>query len=112
MLRLKDNESGIVLLTVLMVVLTMMILAIGIFSQGITQTAFSQNQIENIRSYELAQGWAARVYTDLTASGSTSVGHFTEFIDSKMYKADIDAPALTNVPIQYNITVTPPQNSL
>ena len=111
MLKMKNNESGMVLITVLMVVLCMMILSLGIFSQGITQTAMVQDQADNIKTYELAQGRSARIYTDLSYAGITQTGDFTETLDGKAYMINIASQSFGGGQAQYNIDVTLPKNS-
>ena len=51
-----NRESGMVLITVLMVVAVMMVLSLGILSQNITQSTSSQAQVAQIRADELAKG--------------------------------------------------------
>ena len=113
MLKIRQNESGMVLVTVLMVVLTMMILSIGIFSQGVTQTALVQDQADNIKTYELAQGWTSRVYTDLSFSGTTQTGVFSEVLDGKTYNVTVAAQSTgVGTQMQYNVDAILHANSL
>ena len=51
-----DRESGMVLVTVLMIVAVMMILSISILSQNVTQNTSSQSQVEQIRADQFAKG--------------------------------------------------------
>ncbi len=51
-----NPESGMVLATVLMIVSVIMVLSIAILSLSLTQSTTSQQQIEDIRSDQLAKG--------------------------------------------------------
>ena len=57
---LHRNQSGIILLTVLMVVLIFSVFVSAIVSQNLSQSSISQSQIDEIQAKEMALGafWA------------------------------------------------------
>ena len=71
--RRVNPESGMVLVTVLMIVGVMMILSIAILSQNVTQSTTSQQQIEQILGEQLARGIFWNTYSAcLTNSACTA----------------------------------------
>ena len=50
------NNSGVVLITVIMLILAMMTLALGLLSALASQGVFGQHQIDRIKAEQLAQG--------------------------------------------------------
>ena len=84
-----EPESGMVLVTVLMIVAVMMILSVSILSQNITQSTSSQAQVEQIRADELAKGIFWNTYSSgAFTKGSTSLGVY----NGKTYTATVPAP--------------------
>ncbi len=85
-----DRESGMVLVTVLMIVLVMMILSIGILSQNVTRSTSSQSQVEQIRADQFAKGvfWNAYSAGVFTSSNGT-LGTY----NGKTYSATVSPQA-------------------
>ena len=82
--QLKNDESGMVLIMVLMVVIIMMIYSIGVVSRGTSQTKSIEEQIDSIRAEQLTLGAYAKTYTDL-ASGVNMTAIFNTTLDNKAY---------------------------
>ena len=84
----RSNESGMVMIMVLMVTIIIMIYSIGILTRGASQVISSEDQVDHIKAEQLAIGAYAKTYTDL-ASGSALPGTFTETLDNKVYNVTV-----------------------
>lgn len=95
--QLRNNESGMVLVMVLMVVVIMMVYSIGVVTRGTSQQKSVEDQIDSIKSEQLSIGAYAKAYTDL-ASGSalpTNVdGVISMTMDNKIYVTNVYNPDL------------------
>ena len=82
----NKNESGIVLVTVLMLSVVMMILAVGIIGTNVSAVTSGQRQIDRIKSEQLAKGAAWVRYSKFIANpADTSPSSLYETIDGKMF---------------------------
>ena len=86
--RLKNNESGVILIMVLMTTVVVMILSIGLMSQGVSQTKSAEEQVARIRAEQLAIGAYAKTYTDL-ATGAAVTSPMAVTIDGKNYNVTV-----------------------
>ena len=86
---LRNNESGVVLVMVLMVVIIMMVYSIGVVARGTSQRKSAEEQIDSIKKEQLALGVYAKSYTDL-ASGTSMQTSFSETLDNKTYNMYIN----------------------
>ena len=85
-----NRESGMVLVTVLMIVAVMMILCVSILSQNITQNTSSQAQVEQIRADQYAKGVFWNAYSSgVFTPGSTVLGNSA----GKTYTATVSPQA-------------------
>ncbi len=62
---MKNNESGMVLVTVTLVIITMSIFVISFLSQNLSQSTATQAQVDDVIAQEYAAGLAAKNYSDL-----------------------------------------------
>ncbi|MFA5060223.1 MAG: hypothetical protein WC676_06300 [Candidatus Omnitrophota bacterium] len=81
----KNNKSGIVLITVVIIIFTLMILAVGLLSTNTNQALMSQHQIDRIKAEQLAKGAFWYNYHNLTASAGALPPPPTETMDGKTY---------------------------
>ena len=88
--RLKNQESGMVLITVTAVVMVMSIFVVAFLSQNTTQTAATQDQVDQIKSKELCAGIIAKSISDLNAGAAIAVPGAV-VMDGKTY--NITAPS-------------------
>ena len=88
----SNKESGMVLIIVLMVTIIIMSYSIGILTRGSSQVISAEDQVDRIKSEQLAIGAYAKAYTDL-ASGNVLPGTFSETLDNKAYTVTV-----TNAP--------------
>jgi len=56
MVHFKNNESGVILLTVVMVSLVLTVIAVGVMSTSVSQVKTSETVVDTIRVEELAKG--------------------------------------------------------
>lgn len=86
MLRdLKNNENGIVFVTVLMIIVVIMTITVGIISLNVSQVTFTESEIQRIKSKMLAMGTLAYVFAKhMTATPSNSIS-LTETLDGITY---------------------------
>ena len=109
--RLKDKPSGIVLVTVLLVIVVMIIFTIGLLSRSVTQTVSSEKQIDRIRAEQFAKGIFWQVYMNEANGGTVPNGTiFTSpTLDGKTFNATVVRGAAgsgTYGTTQFNIQVT------
>jgi len=72
--NLKNNENGIVFVTVLMIIVVIMTITVGIISLNISQVTFTEQEIQRVKSEMLAMGTLAYVFANqLTSSPSNSI---------------------------------------
>ncbi len=81
MINKKYNESGIILLTVIMLVMAMSTLAIGIFGVMGSQGLLGQNQVDKIKAEQLAKGATYLRYMNNVSNAGTPA--LKETLDGK-----------------------------
>ena len=89
--QFKNNPSGVVLVTVLMVIVVMIIFTIGLLSRSVTQTVSAEKQIDRIRAEQFVKGVFWQVYANL-ADGGTPATSYTAPIDGKNFTATVTLP--------------------
>lgn len=90
----KNNESGMVLIMVLMVTIIIMVYSIGILSRGASQVLSAEDQVDHIKAEQLTIGAYAKAYTDM-AGGSSMPGSFNENLDGKTYAVVVTSQGST-----------------
>ena len=108
-MRMKrlQNETGMVLVTVVMVILVMSILLTAILSQNLSQVSVGQSHVDQIKAQELAIGAFWKAQADMTnVAGDPTVAN--EDLDGKRFTVVVDSRPPTNVNPhpQYNVTVS------
>jgi len=93
MFRQLKNESGMVLLMVLMAVTIMMVFSIGVISRGVSQTKSSEQQIDRIKVEQLAMGAYAKAYSDLAIGQPMGNTSMTAVLDNKTYNVSVVSAA-------------------
>ena len=89
--QFKHKPSGVVLVTVLMVIVVMIIFTIGLLSRSVTQTVSAEKQVDRIRAEQFVKGVFWQVYANL-ADNLLVAGSVTQTIDGKTYTATITPP--------------------
>ena len=72
MFRQLRNESGMVMVMVLMAIVIMMVFSIGVISRGISQSKSAEEQVDRIKSEQLAIGAYAKYYSDMAVAGGAT----------------------------------------
>ena len=84
--KIKNSESGIVLVTVLMMSVVMMILAIGIVETSVSSVFSGQKQIDRIKSEQMSRGAAWLRYSRYIANpADVTSATVTQALDGKNY---------------------------
>ena len=88
--QLRNNESGVVLIMVVMTVVIMMIFSIGLVSRGVSQTKSSESQIDRIKAEQLAMGVYAKAYSDRAAGlAMNALTTYNATMDNKTYFVNV-----------------------
>jgi Tfp pilus assembly protein PilX len=88
--KLRNDESGVIMVTVLVVVLIMTVVAIGILGVNISQVSTSESVVDNIRAEQLAIG-AFYQYHQQQVDGQNGLSPTTEtFPDGKTFTISVD----------------------
>ena len=90
--QFKHKPSGVVLVTVLMVIVVMIIFTIGLLSRSVTQTVSAEKQVDRIRAEQFVKGVFWQVYANL-ADNLPIATSVTQTIDGKVYTASIRSGA-------------------
>jgi hypothetical protein len=90
-LKKINNESGVVLFIVLMVVIIIMIFSVGILTQSMNETGYAQQQIDQIVSDQLAKGifWNAYSNSYFNQTTPQNVG-ITTTIQGRTYQVSLN----------------------
>jgi hypothetical protein len=106
MLRdLKNNENGLVFVTILMIVAIIMTITIGIISLSVTQVTFSEQEIQRVKTEMLAQGMLAYVFANQVTGVASNAYAFNATIDNLTYVVNASifgGTPNTNLLIQVN----------
>ncbi len=105
--QIRRKSSGMVLLTVIMVIMVMSLLLTAIISQNLSQSSVGQFYVDSIKAQELAVGAFWKAQADMTyASGDPTVS--SETIDGKTFTVAVDARQSTAVDRHppYHVTVS------
>ena len=109
MFKTLKNESGMVLLMVIMAVTVMMVFSIGVVSRGVSQTKSSEEQIDRIKGELLTQGAYAKGYSQraagMTVNAFTTV---TATMDNKSYSVNVIDGGPTGPNNTNTLTLTAP----
>ena len=81
-----------VFIMVIMIVIVLMVYGIGVITRGTSQTKSSEEQIDQIKTEQLALGSYAKAYTDL-ASGNVMDATLSATLDNKTYAASAASAA-------------------
>ena len=88
--NIRDNESGIILVTVLLLTIVLSILAIGILSLNISRVTTSQSVVDSIKADYLARGAFIYEYQQNTLGEFAGAYPSAEGLDGKTFT--ISAP--------------------
>jgi len=86
MLRVfRENNEGIVFVTVLMIIIIMSILTISIIGLNLSQIMLSENEVERLQAEVLATGTLFYTYANQASSSPGTSISMTETLDGKNF---------------------------
>ena len=106
MLRdLKNNENGIVFVTVLIIIIVAIVLAISALSLNVSQVKNTENELKYIQAGVLADGGFYQLLTNQFSPNSTNSMIYSEKVGTTTFNivANIDSSGST--PIANSISV-------
>ncbi len=108
-MNIYKNNSGVVLITVVIMTVVMMVFAVGMISISTSQTIAGQHQIDRIKAEQLAKGTYWYNYQNLKSTNTPAAMNAVN-LDNKTYTPSIALPpdpgtGFFNSTTQYNITV-------
>ncbi len=94
--KLRNNNSGMILIAVSVLTLSMMIITIGIISLGTSQSISNQHQVDRIKADQLATGaWWFQYENQVKGTSATLT---SQSLDGKTYTISIGAPSVGTGP--------------
>lgn len=92
--ELKNNDHGIIFITVLVIILTTMALAISALSLNISQIKSAENELKYIQARVLADGGLAQIISNQFLPGySDTIPSYTETIGDTIFTIQSDITA-------------------
>ena len=82
-----------VMVMVLMAIVIMMVFSIGVISRGVSQSKSAEEQVDRIKSEQLAIGAYAKYYSDMAVAGGATTNSFSVVLDNKTYNATVNSVA-------------------
>jgi hypothetical protein len=82
--KISGDESGIIMITVLVLILVMTVVAIGVLGVNISQVSTSESVVDNIKAEQLAIG-AFYQYHQQQVEGQSGLSPTTETLDGKTF---------------------------
>ena len=110
MVKSLKNESGVVLVTVIVMTLVMMIFAAGILGLNVSQVTVGEREVERIQAQELALGAWWQNYSTLYAGGEPDGSTFIEPMDGKNFTVITTKTSDDGTTREYDVAVTYPQD--
>ncbi|MDO8581119.1 MAG: hypothetical protein Q7S13_06535 [Candidatus Omnitrophota bacterium] len=93
--QLKNNEKGVVFVTVLMIILVMMVLAISVISINVSQVMTSENEVRRQQAETLAMGALAYTFADQLSGSPVNQFYTIEELDGLSFNVFVN---LANTP--------------
>ncbi len=97
------QESGMILVTVLMAIIVLSIFVTAIISNTLSHNQVSKSEVENIQAQELAQGSYWKTYTRMYNNGSLT--NSTETLDGKTFNIFLNANKPVDSTVPYVVIV-------
>lgn len=98
--QLRENNQGIVFVTVLMIVIVMMILTVSILSLNVSQVVRTTGEIKHVQAEYLGLGAIPYLYANQWTASPDDAITYTETLDGTLFTvtANLNGPGLP----QYN----------
>lgn len=85
---LKNNQRGIVFVTVLIIIIISMVLAISALSLNVSQVKSAEEEVRFIQAQALAEGGFARIYMDQLSDTPLDSISYTEQLGNTVFTID------------------------
>ena len=94
--QLRQNERGVVFVTVLMIIIVMMALTVSIVSLNVTQVTRTAGEVKHVQAEYLAMGAIPFLYANQWTASSNNVITYTETLDGIPFTviANLSGPGL------------------
>ncbi len=83
--QLKNNEDGVIFITVLAIILMMAVLTISILSMNVTQVISTERAIQDTQSEILAMGALSYAFANQMSDSPSSFISYTEILGKKKF---------------------------
>ena len=89
MLRQLKNKDGVVFVTVLAIIITMMVLAVSIIGMNVSQTTISEREVKRLKAEILTAGALSYAYANQLSSSPASSIVYNQILDNINYNITI-----------------------
>jgi len=90
---LKNNEHGVVFVTVLIVIITTMVLAVSVLSLNISQIKSAENELRYIQAKILADGGLVQILSTQFVGTPITTNTYTETVGDTTFTIESDITA-------------------
>ena len=94
--QLRQNERGVVFVTVLMIIIVMMALTVSIVSLNVTQVTRTAGEVKHVQVEHLALGAIPYLYANQWTASPDNTITYTETLDGTLFTvvANLSGPGL------------------
>ena len=94
--QLRENERGVVFVTVLMIIIVMMALTVSIVSLNVTQVTRTAGEVKHVQAEHLALGAIPYLYANQWTASPDNTITYTETLDGTLFTvvANLSGPGL------------------
>jgi hypothetical protein len=102
--ELKNNERGIIFVTVLIIIIIAMVLAVSVLSLNISQVKSTEDELRYIQAKILSDGGLARILVSQFSSSPSNVITYSETLGNITFNivANIDRSSGSTGPAGFN----------
>ena len=83
--QLKQNQKGVVFVTVLMIIIVMMVLSVSVISLNVSQVMLSENESKRIQAEILAMGALSYMFANQMSSSPSNLITDSVILDNITY---------------------------
>ena len=99
---IRNNNSGIVFVTVLAIVISMMILTMSVISLNSSQTILVEDEVKRLQAEMLALGYFSYLHSNLVVDPTTVFTPTTQPLGSITYSINQDPIGISTGPLSTN----------
>ena len=86
--QLKNNERGVVFVTVLMIITVMTVLAISVVSMNVNQVMMAESEVRRLQAEILAFGALAYTFTNQASSSPSNYISYLQTLDGETFNIE------------------------